>query len=121
MNNMHAVQEYQDMLKTAALLFLERHQCEHLSDDQQLVKRAVQHLVADFDVLTPTAEKIVHLAYSDLAATTDRQRLDIQTSTPTHTVFTEAGTGKVWAIPVSLIYERILNAPDNGRFRITTP
>jgi len=121
MNNMHAVQEYQDMLKAAALLFLERHQCEHLSDDQQLVKRAVQHLVADFDVLTPTAEKIVHLAYSDLAASGDRQRLNFLTSTPSHTVITDTGTGEVWAIPVSLIYERILNAPDNGRFRITTP
>jgi hypothetical protein len=121
MSNMNAVQNHQDMLKATALLFLERHQCEHLSDDLQLMKRAVQHLVADFDVLTPTAEKIVHLAYSDLSAMSDRQRLDVLTSTPTHTVITDTGTGKVWAIPVSLIYERILNAPDNGRFRITTP
>lgn len=109
------------MLKATALLFLERHQCEHLSNDQQLLKRAVQHLVADFDVLTPTAEKMVHLAYSDLSAASDRQRLNVLTSTPTHTVITDTGTGEVWAIPVSLIYERILNAPDNGRFRITTP
>ncbi|OFJ43024.1 hypothetical protein BJN42_23805 [Pseudomonas koreensis] len=121
MNNLPAVQEYQDMLKAAASVFLERHRCEHLSDDQQLIKRAVQHLVADFDVLTPTAEKIVHLAYSDLSVTSDRQRLDVMTSTPTHTVITDTGTGEVWAIPVSLIYERILNAPDNGRFRVTTP
>ncbi len=109
------------MLKAAASLFLERHRCEHLSDDQQLVKRAVQHLVSDFDVLTPTAEKIVHLAYSDLSAASDRQRLDVLTSTKTHTVITDTRTGKVWAVPVSLIYERILNAPDNGRFRVTTP
>ncbi|MCQ6256908.1 hypothetical protein [Pseudomonas sp. Q11] len=121
MNNRTAAQEYQDMLKAAASLFLERHQCEHLSDDQQLVKRAVQHLVSDFDVLTPTAEKMVHLAYSDLSAASDRQRLDVMTSTPTHTVITDTGTGEVWAVPVSLIYERILNAPDNGRFRVTTP
>ncbi|PNA07142.1 MULTISPECIES: hypothetical protein [unclassified Pseudomonas] len=121
MINAPAVEEYQDMLKAAALVFLERHQCEHLSGDQQLMKRAVQHLVADFDVLTPTAEKVVHLAYSDLSAVSDRQRLDVLTSTPTHTVITDTGTGEVWAIPVSLIYERILNAPDNGRFRITTP
>ncbi|MDT6920363.1 hypothetical protein [Pseudomonas atacamensis] len=121
MNNLSAVQEYQDMLKAAASVFLERHRCEHLSDDQQLIKRAVQHLVADFDVLTPTAEKMVHLAYSDLSVVSDRQRLDVMTSTPTHTVITDTGTGEVWAIPVSLIYERILNAPDNGRFRVTTP
>jgi hypothetical protein len=121
MNNLSAAQEYQDMLKATASLFLERHRCEHLSDDQQLVKRAVQHLVSDFDVLTPTAEKMVHLAYSDLSAASDRQRLDVLTSTATHTVITDTGTGEVWAVPVSLIYERILNAPDNGRFRITTP
>jgi hypothetical protein len=121
MNNLPAVQEYQDMLKAAALAFLERHQCEHLSDDLQLMKRAVQHLVADFDVLTPTAEKMVHLAYSDLSAAPDRQRLDVLTSTPTHTVITDTGTGEVWSVPVSLIYERILNAPDNGRFRVTPP
>ncbi|WP_085704607.1 hypothetical protein [Pseudomonas sp. B15(2017)] len=121
MINAPAVKEYQDMLKTAALVFLERHKCEHLSDDQQLLKRAVQHLVADFDVLTPTAEKMVHLAYSDLSAASDRQRLDVLNSTSTHTVITDTGTGQIWAIPVSLIYERILNAPDNGRFRITTP
>lgn len=55
MTNLPAVQEYQDMLKAAALVFLERHQCEHLSDDQQLFDRAVHHLVSDFDVLTQVA------------------------------------------------------------------
>lgn len=120
MNNLPGVQQYQDLLKGAARVYLERHHCEHLSDDQQLLKRAVQHLVVDFDALAPTAEKIVHLAYSDLSAASDRQRLNVLASTPTHTVITDTGTGEVWAVPVSLIYERILNAPDSGRFRITT-
>ena len=106
------------MLKAAASLFLERHRCEHLSDDLQLVKRAVQHLVSDFDVLTPTAEKMVHLAYSDMNAIRDRQRLDIRNSTATHSVIVDPTTGNAWAIPVSLIYERIINAPDNGRYRL---
>ena len=30
MIDLPAVQEYQDVLKAAALTFLERHQCEHL-------------------------------------------------------------------------------------------
>lgn len=119
MSNLQPVQEYQDMLKAAALLFMKRHQCEHLSNDQQLLKRTVQHLVSDFDVLTPTAERVTHLAYSDLSASNDLQRLDVQTRSATHTVITDIATGEVWAVPVSLIYERILNAPDNGRFRIT--
>lgn len=119
MNNLPAVQEYQDMLKAAALVFLERHRCEHLGDDQQLFDRTVQHLVTDYDVLTQTAERLVHLANSELSAVSDRQRLDIVSSTSTHTVIIDTATGNAWAIPVSLIYERILIAPDNGRFRVT--
>jgi len=121
MSVMPAVHEYQDMLKAAALVFLERHHCEHLGDDQQLFDRAVQHLVTDYDVLTTTAEKLVHLACSDMSAVRDRQRLDMVSSTSTHTVIIDPATGNAWSIPVSLIYERILNAPDNGRFRIAAP
>lgn len=121
MNNLPAVKGYQDMLKGAALVFLERHQCEHLGDNRQLFDRAVQHLVADYDVLTTMAEKMVHLACSDMSAVGDRQRLDIVSSTSTHTVIIDPATGNAWAVPVSLIYERILNAPDNSRFRVTAP
>ena len=118
MNTLPAAQEYQDVLKAAALTFLERHQCEHLGNDQQLFDRAVQHLVADYDLLTQMAEKMVHLACSDMNAIRDRQRLDIVSSTSTHTVIIDPTTGNAWAIPVSLIYERIINAPDNGRYRL---
>jgi hypothetical protein len=119
MNNLPAVQEYQDMLKSAAFSFLERHQCEHLGDDQQLFTRAVQHLVTDYNATTQQAERLVHLANSEVSAVSDRQRLDTVNSTATHTVIFDTATGNAWAIPVSLIYERILIAPDNGRFRIT--
>lgn len=119
MIDLPAVKEYQDMLKAAALAFLERHQCEHLGDDQQLFDRAVHHLVTDYDVLTQVAEKMVHLANSEVSAIRDRQRLNIQSSTPTHTVIVDPVTGTQWAVPVSLIYERIINAPDIGRFRVT--
>ncbi|NUU34653.1 hypothetical protein [Pseudomonas sp. C2B4] len=121
MTNLPAVQEYQDMLQAAALAFLERHQCEHLGNDQQLFDRAVQHLVSDYDVLTQTAERLVHLACSHMSEIRNRQRLDIFNSTSTHTVIIDPATGNTWAVPVSLIYERILNAPDNGRFRIAAP
>lgn len=118
MNNVPAVTEYQDVLKAAALAFLERHHCEHLSDDQQLITRAVRHLVADYDVLTSLAEKMVHLAYSDMNAIRDRQRLDVVSISTTHSVIVDPATGNAWAIPVSLIYDRIINAPDNGRYRL---
>ncbi|WP_343077477.1 hypothetical protein [Pseudomonas sp.] len=118
MNNSPAVKEYQDVLKSAALTFLERHHCEHLGNDQQLISRTVRHLVADYDVLTQMAEKMVHLAYSDMHAIRDRQRLDVLNSSTTHSVIFDPITGNAWAIPVSLIYERIINAPDNGRYRL---
>ena len=118
MNTSPAIQGYLDVLKAAALTFLERHQCEHLGNDQHLFDRTVQHLVADYDVLTQLAEKMVHLACSDMNAIRDRQRLDIVTSTATHTLIIDPTTGSAWAIPVSLIYERIINAPDNGRYRV---
>ena len=121
MNDLPVIQEYRGVLKAAALAFLERHQCEHLGDDQQLFARAVQHLISDFDILTTTAEKAVHLACSDMSAIRDRQRLDVGSSTSTHTVIIDPASGKAWAVPVSLIYERILNAPDNGRFRVAAP
>ncbi|MDX9679319.1 MULTISPECIES: hypothetical protein [Pseudomonas] len=119
MNNLSAVPEYLDVLQSAALSFLERHHCEHLSDDQQLFSRAVQHLVSDYDVQTQMAEKIVHLAGTTMVAVRDRQRLNIQSSTSTHTVIVDPITGRQWAVPVSVIYERIINAPDIGRFRLT--
>lgn len=121
MTNLSAAQEYQDTLKDSALVFLERHQCEHLGDNQQLFDRTVQHLVSGYDVPTQTAEKFVHLACSDMSVVRDRQRLDTANSTSTHTVIIDPATGNAWAVPVSLIYERILNAPDNGRFRIAAP
>lgn len=107
------------MLKASAFAFLERHRCEHLGDDQQLFKRAVQHLVTDYNAVTQHAERLVHLASSEMSAVSNRQRLDIVSSTSTHTVIIDPATGNAWAVPVSLIYERILNAPDNGRFRVT--
>jgi hypothetical protein len=121
MSTLPAAQQYQDTLQAAALVFLERHQCEHLRDDGRLCDRAVQHLVADYDVLTQLAEKIVHLAFGNMTALFERQRLDVVSSTSTHTVIVDPSTGHAWSVPVSLIYERILNAPDNGRFRVTAP
>lgn len=58
--------DYQDVLKSSALHYLQRHQAEHLSGDDRLFVRAVCHLVADHNVSDPTAEKAVHLAMNDL-------------------------------------------------------
>lgn len=58
--------DYQDVLQSSARHYLQRHQAEHLSGDNQLFMRAVCHLVADHNVSDPTAEKAVYLAMTDL-------------------------------------------------------
>ncbi|MNJ42138.1 hypothetical protein D3C77_370920 [compost metagenome] len=68
--------DYQDVLKSSALHYLQRHQAEHLSGDDRLFMRAVCHLVADHNVTDPTAEKAVHLAMNDLGlGVADRSRI----------------------------------------------
>ena len=64
MNRAHT--DYQDVLKSSAMHYLQRHQAEHLTGDDRLFARAVCHLVADHNVTDPTAEKAVHLAMNDL-------------------------------------------------------
>ena len=58
--------DYQDVLASSARHYLQRHQAEHLSGDDQLFTRAVCHLVADHKVSDPTAERAVYLAMNDL-------------------------------------------------------
>lgn len=113
-----APSDYQDLLKAAALRFILRHQCEHLGDDAKLFDRTVINLVNDHDVLTQTAEKITNLAMIDASGIRDRKQLDVTSSTATHSIIVDPETGEAWAIPVSLIYERILCAPDSSRFRV---
>lgn len=67
--------DYQDVLKSSAMHYLQRHQAEHLTGDDRLFCRAVCHLVADHNVTDPTAEKAVHLAMNDLGlGTADRSQ-----------------------------------------------
>ena len=42
--------DYQDVLKSSATHYLQRHQAEHLSGDDRLFTRAVGHLVADHNL-----------------------------------------------------------------------
>lgn len=76
--------EYQDSMRKAALAFLLRHQSEHLTHDSQLLERTVTHLVNALEVNALLARKLAELAYSELDAVHDRQRLS---STQHHTPF----------------------------------
>lgn len=59
-------QEYRATMQRAALTFLQRHQAEHLTDDGHLFERAVSYLVNGLEVPTFMADRLVHLAMSEL-------------------------------------------------------
>ncbi len=59
-------QEYRASMQRAALTFLQRHQAEHLTDDGHLFERAVSYLVNGLEVPTFMADRLVHLAMSEL-------------------------------------------------------
>jgi len=117
MNAQTNIQDYQQCMQNAALAFLERHQAEHLGDVSALLNRAVNHLVSSFDVAEPIAIKLTSLAHVELVEIAFRQRLDLDYSSDTVVVIKDPIKGFCWSVPVSLIYERILNAPDNVRLR----
>lgn len=58
--------EYRTTMQRAALHFLKRHQGEHLVDDGNLFDRTVSHLTHSMDVPVFMAERLVHLAMSEL-------------------------------------------------------
>lgn len=109
--------DYQECIQSAALAFLERHQAEHLSDISALLNRTINHLVKSYDVAESVAIKLTSLAHIELVEIAFRQRLDLDYSSDTVVVIKDPIKGVCWSIPVSLIYERILNAPDNVRLR----
>lgn len=113
--------DYQECMQNAALAFLERHQAEHLGDLSALYNRTINHLVSSFDVAESIAIKLTSLAHIELVEIAFRQRLDLDYSSDTVVVIKDPIKGLCWSVPVSLIYERILNASDNVRLRSTNP
>jgi hypothetical protein len=61
-----SAQEYRSTMQGAARSFLQRHQGEHLLDDGRLFDRAVQYLVTSLEVPVFMADRLVHLAQSEL-------------------------------------------------------
>lgn len=108
--------DYQECMQNAALAFLERHQAEHLVDIA-LLERTANHLMNSFNVAEAVAIKLTSLAYVELLGIAYRQRIDLDYSTTTMVVIKDPIKGVLWNVPVSLIYERILTAPDNVRLR----
>lgn len=113
--------EYQSSMQWAALCFLQRHQAEYLGNDQLLFCRAVNRLSSSLEVPLHMAEKLVARAYGELKCSNNSHLLDVDASSHSVAVVTDPGSGLTWAVPVNLIYERIINATDNRRLRLVTP
>jgi hypothetical protein len=114
---MNTTIDYQDFLQRATLRYLMRHQLEHLGDDTQLFQRTAHHMAKVYEMRLSEAETLVNKSMTELAVARGRERLDMATGS-NHTIVTDPSTGQSWAIPVSLIIERIIDTPDHGCYRI---
>lgn len=56
--------DYRSRMQGCAQAFIEQHQAEHLSDDQQLLERTCRHLVHALEVPLFMAPRLAQLAMS---------------------------------------------------------
>lgn len=112
-----AGQDYRSAMQAAAYAFLERHQAEHLADEQSLFSRAVQHLQQALGVPKALAENFVAKAYGELRSADCRMHLDISTSTGHTAVITDPDSGMTFAIPVALIVTHLIKTPNRRTLR----
>lgn len=115
------LEDFTATLLHAALTFLRRHQGEHLTSDDLLFCRTVSYLVSGFGISRHSAEKLVGQAYDDLKTTADGQHLVLAGCSESTAMVADPETGLTWAIPVALIYERIIYAQDDQRLQLVTP
>jgi hypothetical protein len=104
--------EYRAAMQGAALGFMQRHQGEHLDNDQLLFTRAVTHLQSTLEVPVHLAETLAGLAYGELRSTADQRRLDLSSSSESVAVLADPSSGKSFAIPVALIFQYLIDAPE---------
>lgn len=110
-------QDYRAAMQAAAYAFLERHQAEHLADEQTLFTRAVQHLQHALDVPQYMAENLVALAYGQLRSAGQRMQLDVATSSAATAMITDPASGLTFAVPVALIVRHLIETPARRTLR----
>lgn len=114
MNNLISEQnperEYRAAMQEAALCYMQRHQAEHLGNDQQLFTRTVSHLQTTLEVPVFLAENLTGLAYGQLRAGAGQRRLDLKSSSESVAVLSDPASGKSFAIPVALIFQQLVDA-----------
>lgn len=116
-NLQQPAQDYRAAMQAAAYAFLERHQAEHLADEQTLFSRAVQHLQYGLDVPQYMAENLVALAYGELRSAGQRMQLDVATSSAATAMITDPASGLTFAVPVALIVRQLIATPARRTLR----
>ena len=111
-NAQNPEREYRAAMQSAALCYMQRHQAEHLENDQQLFNRTVTYLQATLEVPVYLAETLTGLAYGELHAVGGQRHLDLKGSSATIAVLTDPANGKSFAIPVALIFEHLVDAAE---------
>lgn len=115
------LEDFNATLLNASLAFLRRHQGQHLGSDDMLFARGVRYLMSGFNVAQHAAEKLVSQAYDNLKNLSEDQHLVLDSCSEKTLVVADPDTGLTWAIPVALIYERIIYAQDDHRLHLVTP
>lgn len=110
-------QDYREAMQEAARAFLQRHQAEHLGDEQVLFTRAVNHLHLALEVPQYLAENLVGLAYGALRSEGQRLRLDVAASSACTAVLTDPGSGLTFTVPVAVISRHLIDTPARRTLR----
>lgn len=110
-------QDYRETMQAAALAFLERHQGEHLGDEQLLFTRAVSFLNNQLSVPQCTAENLVGAAYGQLRSQGQRLQLDVAASSEHTAMITDPASGMTYPVPVALIAQYLIQNPARRRLR----
>lgn len=110
-------QDYREAMQDAARAFLQRHQGEHLGDEQVLFSRAVNHLHLALEVPQYLAENLVGLAYGALRSEGQRLRLDVAASSACTVVLTDPRSGLTFTVPVAVIARHLIDTPARRTLR----
>jgi hypothetical protein len=101
-------QQYRVAMQAAALSFLQRHQGQHL-DQEELAERTTRHLVEALDVPTFMASRLVHLALSQLHSGAEWVGLDLAAGADEHLVIlVDTGSGQRALIPRRILSDAFL-------------
>lgn len=109
--------DYLETLQQAALGFLRRHRDEHLGE-QELFSRTVGYLVNTMSAPQAIAENTVARAYGELRRSADQRHIDIGMSTENVAVLVDPRTGTHYIVPVALIFDRLIDAPQRRRLSL---